>query len=68
MKMPRVIRPEIEIEYKGVIGFLCALFCICWFGIRVMTVDVTFLGEKVGQYRLIVIPKYSIVKGGGTIS
>lgn len=68
MKIPRAIRPEIEIEYKGVIGFLYALFCICWFGIRVMTVDVTFLGEKVGQYRLIVIPKYSIVKGGGTIS
>lgn len=62
MKLPKVIRPDIEIEYKGAFGFLYALFCICRIGIKRMAVDIEFCGEAARKWKFFVIPKYTLTK------
>lgn len=62
MKMPKVLRPEIEIEYKGIFGFLYAVFCICAIGIKRMSVDFTMLNQVVCNRKFLIVPKYKIEK------
>lgn len=42
--MPKVIRPEFEVEYKGFSGFLCALYAICSVGIK--RAKISFMAGK----------------------
>lgn len=63
MKTPKVCRPEIEIEYKGVFGFLYAMVCIIRIGIKRVRVDVTMCNEEVvAKQKFWIIPKYKIAK------
>lgn len=62
MKMPKVLRPEIDIEYKGVLGFLCAMFCICRVRIKRMSVDFTMCNQIVCNQKFWIIPKYKFTK------
>lgn len=62
MKMPKVLRPEIDIEYKGVLGFLYAMFCICRVGIKRMSVDFTMCNQIVCNRKFWIIPKYKFTK------
>lgn len=72
-ELKKVMRPEIEIEYKGVFGFLYALFCVVKIGIKRCVINIDILGfEKYGQNAIqkqvfYVIPKYTFKKmqGGG---
>lgn len=61
-KMPKVLRPEIEIEYKSVFSFMYALFCICKVGIKRMSVDFTMCNQVICNQKFLVIPKYKITR------
>lgn len=63
MKMPKVLRPEVEIEYMGVYGFLCALLCMFKIWIKKVPIDYTINGETVMKHKFFVIPKYRIARG-----
>ena len=68
MKMPKIQRPEIEVEYVGVKGLFLVLIAICRVGIRKMHIDCTIKsftpkihgieGGTVKRYYFYVIPKY----------
>lgn len=62
MNLPKVLRPEIEIEYKGTIGFLRAMCAIVEVGVKRAKFDITFMGETVETWRPLVIPKYTVRK------
>lgn len=62
MKMPKVLRPEIDIEYKGIFGFLYAMFCICRVGIKQMSVDFAMCNQVVAKRKFWIIPKYKITR------
>lgn len=71
-KLKKVMRPEIEIEYKGVFGFLYALFCVVKVGIKRCVVNFAVFGKKYDKHTIkkqvfYVIPKYTFKKmqGGG---
>ena len=64
MKRPRIIRPEVEVEYIGLIGLLLALCSICKFGVKKVYVNAAYsmfngntgaVCKKIPYY---VIPKY----------
>ena len=68
MKMPKIIRPEVEVDYVGVIGFFAALIAVCRVGIKKAHVDCQIKtltpkihgieGGTVKRYYFYVIPKY----------
>lgn len=68
MKLPKIMRPEVEIEYIGIKGFFAALLAICKVGIKKAHVDCHisqfniqshgFDGGTVKRYYFYVIPKY----------
>lgn len=64
MKRPKIIRPEFEVEYVGLAGFLLALYSICKFGVKKVYVNLAypmFNGNAGAVYKKIpyyVIPKY----------
>ena len=39
MKTPKIIRPEIEVEYAGIKGFFFALYAVCKVGIKRTHID-----------------------------
>ena len=39
MKLPKIMRPEIDIEYIGIKGFFAALLAICKVGIKKVRVN-----------------------------
>lgn len=57
MKLPKILRPEVEVEYVGVKGFFAALYAICRVGIKRAHINVTF-GGKIAKHYYYVIPKY----------
>lgn len=61
MKLPKVIRPEFKISYKGVKGFLKIIPAIRKIGIKRMRVTFDFWGTPF-VYKILVVPKYKIVK------
>lgn len=56
----KVFRPEIEIEYKGILGFVYALLAIIKIWIKRATIDITFCGETVQRRKVLIIPKWII--------
>lgn len=68
MKVKKIFRPEIEVEYVGVKGFLMALYGICKVGIRKATLNIyikSILSDKAGHVQkrtCFVIPKYKLKK------
>ena len=65
----KIVRPEVEIEYKGFRGMIYALFAIVKVGIKVRrcTLDMVLKGFdeplETLKFILVIIPKYKIIKG-----
>ena len=57
MKIPKVIRPEFEVEYKGFFGFLYALYVICYVGIKREKIHCMVGKYHVKDIHLWIIPK-----------
>lgn len=55
-KIPNVIRPEIKIEYSGIIGFFAAISAIVRVGIREVWFELN--GKRIAKSYI--IPKYSL--------
>ena len=49
MKLSKIVRPEIEIEFIGVKGFFAALLAICKIGIQKWHFDYQFKIYKRGK-------------------
>ena len=67
MKPKKILRPEIEVEYVGVKGFLLALFAICKTGIKKVATDycITTVKGDIATYKryyAYVLPKYKFKK------
>lgn len=67
MKVKKIFRPEIEVEYVGVKGFLSALCTICKVGIRKATLNIRInavsgYAGKVEKHTCYAIPKYKFKK------
>ena len=70
MKRPKIMRPEIDIEYIGIKGFFAALLAICKVGIKKARINyqiATFTaqihgveGGKVKGKVFYIIPKYKL--------
>lgn len=64
MKIPKIMRPEIEVEYVGVKGFFAALLAICKIGIKKAHIDCQIKtlfhgnGGIVKRYYFYILPKY----------
>lgn len=68
MKKPKILRPEIDVEYIGIKGFFAALYAVCSVGIKKAHVDCHiaafnvqshgFDGGKIKRFYFYVIPKY----------
>lgn len=62
MKIPKVMRPEIEIGYKGLFGLLHAVTAILKVGIKTMTIDLSVYNMK--NAKVWIIPRYTLTKRG----
>ena len=62
MKMPKVIRPEFEVEYKGFTGFLCALCAICSVGIKRAKISCMAGNLNAKDIHFWIIPKYKFIR------
>ncbi len=72
MKLPKIMRPEIEVEYIGVKGFFSALLAICRVGIKKARINLQIAtltaqihgveGGKVKGKVFYIIPKYKFKK------
>lgn len=62
VKKRKIYRPEIEIEYKNVLGALLAVICILKFGIRRAEFNFTIGNRIMGKQRAYIIPKYTFKK------
>lgn len=60
MKIPKVMRSEIEIEYKGLFGLLHAVIAILKVGIKTMTIDPCVYNMK--NEKVWIVPKYTLTK------
>ena len=70
MKLPKIMRPEIDIEYIGIKGFFAALLAICKVGIKKARINyqiATFTaqihgveGGTVKGKTFYIIPKYKL--------
>ena len=65
MKMPKIMRPQLELEFVGIKGFFAALFAICKIGIRKCSVNllINLYTENAGTVKRVtfyVIPKYRL--------
>ena len=64
MKLPKIIRPDIEIEFIGIKGFFVALYAVFKVGIKKAHIDCTiktYLRGNAGivkRYYFYVVPKY----------
>lgn len=63
MKLPKILRPEIEIEIYSFGGLLQAVKVCVIIGIKRMRVTYKLLGYNYMTHKFIVIPKYKFVKG-----
>ena len=62
MKIPKVIRPEFEVEYKGFFGFLYALYAICSVGIKRAKISCMEGKHHVKDIHFLIIPKYKFIR------
>lgn len=62
MKLPKVIRPEIEIEYKGLKGFILVLYGVLTFGVRRFKLNFSAGKSIIGTHTFIVIPRYKFTR------
>lgn len=62
MKTPKVIRPEIEVEYKSFFGFLYALYVICHVGIKRAKISCMVGKLDVKDIHFWIIPKYKFIR------
>ena len=62
MKMPKVIRPEIEIEYKGFFGFLYALYAIFSVGVKRAKISCMVGNLNAKDIHFWIIPKYKFIR------
>ena len=62
MKIPKVIRPEFEVEYKGFFGFLYGLYVICSVGIKREKIHCMVGKYHVKDIHLWIIPKYKFIR------
>ena len=60
--MPKVIRPEFDVEYKGFPGFLCALCAICSVGIKRAKISCMAGKRNVKDIHFWIIPKYKFIR------
>ena len=66
MKLQKILRPEIEVEFIGVKGFFAALLAICKIGIKKANINFvikTYLKGNAGtvkKHSFYVIPKYKL--------
>lgn len=63
MKLPKILRPEIEVEFYGLKGLLQALKICVRIGIKRVRVSCVLLNCKFMTHKFIVIPKYKFVRG-----
>ena len=63
MKLPKILRPEIEIEIYSFGGLLQAVKVCVIIGVKRMRVTYKLLGCNYMTHKFIVIPKYKFVKG-----
>lgn len=66
MKIPKVIQPVFEIEYKNIQGFICAIYAIIRVGIKKAHIDCcinpcSYKGT-VKRHYFYIIPKYKFIK------
>lgn len=61
MKLPDIVRPEFEIKYKNIIGFMWGVICAIRFGIRKFNANIVFEFGGI-QHRFWIIPKYKFIK------
>lgn len=54
-KIPKIMRPEFELECKGFLGYIGAMYAIIKVGIRKMIIECC--GK---EYKTYIIPKYSL--------
>ena len=62
MKIPKVIRPEFEVEYRGFLGFLCALYAICSVGVKRAKISCMAGKHGVEDIHFLIIPKYKFIR------
>lgn len=63
MKLPKILRPEIEIEIYSFGGLLQAVKVCVIIGVKRMRVTYKLLNFNYMTHKFIVIPKYKFVKG-----
>lgn len=63
MKIPKIIRPEFEISYKGTLGFCYAIYAICKVGIHKAEITVSPVRiSRINRVKVWIIPKYKLTK------
>ena len=69
MKIPKIIRPEIELEYYGILGFLYAVYAVICVGIKRKKISYVIFEEKAKCIKGVedvehwIIPKYKFKRG-----
>lgn len=62
MKIPKAIRPEFEVEYRGFFGFLCALYAICSVGVKRAKISCMAGKHNLNDIHFWIIPKYKFIR------
>ena len=69
MKIKRILRPDIELQYKNVLGFLYCLYGICKTGVKIINIKYLICvggtpnkNNYVKVVKTLVIPKYHLKK------
>lgn len=62
MKIPKVIRPEIEVKYKDFFSFLYALYAVCSVGIKRAKISCMVGKHHVKDIYFWIIPKYKFIR------
>lgn len=63
MRLPKIIRPEFEISYNGILGFCYAIYAICKVGIQKAEITVCPVRlSRIKRAKVWIIPKYKLTK------
>lgn len=63
MKLPKIMRPEVEVEYNGLFGFLYALYVICKVGVKRAKIYCMAGKHNIKDVYFWIIPKYKFKRG-----
>ena len=64
MKLPKIIRPEIEVEYQNLYGLIIGLFVCARHCCKRITLDLKAGEAIVSRQKIWCVPKFKFVKGG----